>query len=200
MAHSVKRLYEGMFIVDSAMATANWDDAQNAVKSILGRASAEILNIRKWDDRRLCYEIKGHRRGTYILSYFRAESSVISGMERDVQLSETIIRMLVLRADHISSDAQESQEQMNAATPFDLLASEEADAAAEAAESASPEEVAAVATAVDEGDVDDSDSDEDAQRTTVRESEDITASADIPADDTDDIDDTDDTDDKSELP
>ncbi|MBN1437742.1 MAG: 30S ribosomal protein S6 [Sedimentisphaerales bacterium] len=159
MAHSVKRLYEGMFIVDSAMATANWDDAYNAVKSILDRASAEILNIRKWDDRRLCYEIKGHRRGTYILSYFRADSSVITGMERDVQLSETIIRMLVLRADHISSDVAEAQEQMNAATPFDLHESEEA--AAEAGDSDLPEK-AAVATAVAEDDGDDSDMDADA--------------------------------------
>lgn len=168
MANSVKRLYEGMFIVDSAIATANWDEAHDAVKSILDRGNAEILNIRKWDDRRLCYEIKGRRRGTYILSYFRADASVITGMERDVQLSESILRTLILRADHISSDEEKAQEQMNCATPFDLGAAEEAAAAEQSEDSPA---VAVTAVAVEDAEADQA-QDEAAVETTQEVAED----------------------------
>jgi small subunit ribosomal protein S6 len=60
--------------------------------------------MKKWDERRLAYEINGKTRGTYILCYFRAEGRRIRDIERDVQLSDRIMRVLTIRADHISEE------------------------------------------------------------------------------------------------
>ena len=106
MANSVTRKYEGMFLVDSARATANWDQTLEAVNNVLARAGAEVLSVKKWDDRRLCYEIKGHARGTDILTYFNCLTEKISGIERDVQISEDIMRVMILRADRIPEEMQ----------------------------------------------------------------------------------------------
>ncbi len=99
-----KKLYEGMFLVDSAKAASDWDGVNAAIKRILNRAKAEIVSIRKWDDRRLAYDIKGTSRGTYLLCYFRADGRQIQSIEKAVQLSEKIIRVLILNTDQMTKE------------------------------------------------------------------------------------------------
>ena len=94
----MRKLYEGMFLVDSAQAQ-NWDAVITTIKTILERAEAEIVSMKKWDERRLAYEINGKTRGTYILCYFRADGERIRDIERDVYLSERIMRVLILCAE-----------------------------------------------------------------------------------------------------
>ena len=95
------KLYEGMFLVDSSKAGADWDGIMAAIRTILEKAGAEIDSIRKWDDRRLAYEIKGKSRGTYILSYFRVDGERIQDIEKSVRLSEKIMRVLILSAERL---------------------------------------------------------------------------------------------------
>ena len=94
-----KKLYEAMFLVDSALAGADWDGVLATIKSILQRAEAEVVSLRKWADKRLAYEIDHKTKGTYILCYFRADGKRIGDIERDVQLSERIMRVLILNAE-----------------------------------------------------------------------------------------------------
>jgi len=107
-----RKLYEAMFLVDSAEASADWDGVNSAIKKILEKAEAEIVSMRKWDELRLAYEIDGKARGTYILCYFRAEGEKLRDIERDVQLSERIMRVLILCVEHLT------QEDVEKDTPF----------------------------------------------------------------------------------
>ena len=93
-----------MFLVDSAEAGADWDGVMAAIKRVLERAEAEIVSMRKWDDRRLAYEIRGKARGTYILCYFRADGGKIRDIEKAVQLSDKIMRVLVLNAERLKAE------------------------------------------------------------------------------------------------
>jgi small subunit ribosomal protein S6 len=93
-----------MFLVDSAEAGTDWDGAIASITRILERANAEIVSIRKWDDRRLAYDIRRVSRGTYILCYFRADGGKIQDIEKAVQLSEKIMRVLVLNAEHMTAE------------------------------------------------------------------------------------------------
>jgi small subunit ribosomal protein S6 len=103
----VKRTYEGMFMVDSALAAQDWQKAIDEITRILNRAHAEILSIRKWDERRLCYDIRGKSRATYILAYFNCETDKLASIDRDIQLSELLMRALVLKADMIKKEDME---------------------------------------------------------------------------------------------
>ena len=103
------KLYEGMFLIDSTLAGSDWDGVNNTIKTILEKAEAEIVSIRKWDDRRLAYDIKGKGRGTYILCYFRAGGEKIKDIEKAVQLSEQIIRVLILSAERITAEDIEKE-------------------------------------------------------------------------------------------
>ncbi len=93
------RLYEAMFLVDSAESSQNWDTVIGTIKTILERAKAEIVSIKKWDVRKLAYKINGKIRGTYILCYFKAAGERLQDIEKDVQLSEQIMRVLILSAE-----------------------------------------------------------------------------------------------------
>ena len=96
METATKRLYEGMFLVDSAQAAADWDGTLAVIETILKRADADVVSMRKWGERRLAYEINHQTRGTYILCYFKANGQRIAGIEKDVQLSEKVMRVLIL--------------------------------------------------------------------------------------------------------
>lgn len=94
------KLYEAMFVMD-VQASADAAAMEAEIRRILGRAEAEILICRKWEDRRLAYEIAGSKRGSYWLTYFNAPTDKVAGIERDVQLSEKVLRVLVLRVDEV---------------------------------------------------------------------------------------------------
>jgi len=138
---AVKRLYEGMFLVDSALAAQDWQMILDEVQRVLDRAEAEVVSLKKWDERRLCYDIQKKSRGTYILVYFNCETSKIGGIERDVQLSELLTRVLILRTDRMTP------EDLEKLTPLEAVAAEEAERAAAAEARA---EAAAEADAVAE--------------------------------------------------
>lgn len=95
METAVKKLYEAMFLVDSALAS-DWDAVVKTIEKILKRSDAEMVSIRNWAERKLAYEIDHKSRGTYVLCFFRADGSAITKIENDVQLSEQILRVLIL--------------------------------------------------------------------------------------------------------
>lgn len=106
MSERVLHLYEAMFLLEPSIAT-DWEAAKGMVQTIMDRASAELLVCRLWDERRLAYPIKKQKRAAYIICYFKADGSSIGGIERDTRLSEHLLRVLVLRADHITDEQLE---------------------------------------------------------------------------------------------
>jgi small subunit ribosomal protein S6 len=118
---AINKLYEGMFLVDSAQAASDWEGVQKTIANILKRAEAEIVVLRKWDERRLAYEIDRQSRGTYILCYFRADGQRIRSIERAVQLSDNIMRVLILCAE---AREQEDIEKETSAVMADETAQE----------------------------------------------------------------------------
>jgi len=99
----LKRKYEAMFMFDPTAAT-DWDKIKAEVDRLMERAEAKVLLCGKWDERRLAYEIHGIKRAIYVLTYFEIEPSMISVLERDSGLSESIIRSLFVRADHVTEE------------------------------------------------------------------------------------------------
>ncbi len=107
-----KASYEGMFLLDAG--NPDFQAASEPVRTILDRNGATTLAIKPWDERRLAYEIKGRRRGLYVLSFFEADPLRIAEIENDCRLDERVLRMLLLRREGLT------QEQIQAETPTSL--------------------------------------------------------------------------------
>jgi small subunit ribosomal protein S6 len=89
--------YEGMFLLDSAKAAAAWEDTVKHVHDILIKHGSEIVASRQWDERRLAYAISGHKKGTYLLTYFRTGGTKVKEIVADCHLSDMILRELILK-------------------------------------------------------------------------------------------------------
>lgn len=98
--------YEAMFVFDPTFGAA-FEQCETEVGRLMERAHAEVLMCKKWDERRLAYRIKGRKRGVYVLVYFKSPTESIAPLERDAQLSEHILRLLVLRADGYTAEHME---------------------------------------------------------------------------------------------
>jgi small subunit ribosomal protein S6 len=72
---------------------------------VIEQLGGEVLLSRLWDERKLAYPIKGHRRGTYWLAYFRIDPSAVKDLTRQFQLSGSILRFLILLVDPRLVDA-----------------------------------------------------------------------------------------------
>ena len=117
----VLKLYEGMFVIDSTVANSDWDEAAKQVHDILENRGAEILKSEKWDERKLAYKLKGHKRGTYLLIYFNAPSDSITEMKRDLQLSDSVLRTLIVKTDKIKETVPKESEEAVPARQNDFV-------------------------------------------------------------------------------
>ncbi|MCB7129213.1 MAG: 30S ribosomal protein S6 [Candidatus Brocadiales bacterium] len=91
------KTYEAMFLIDNAKA-GDWDSVVEHVHGILKKRGSQVISTEKWGERKLAYRIKGHRRGTYMQIYFDAPVGAITEVRRDCQLSDVVLRNLILKA------------------------------------------------------------------------------------------------------
>ncbi len=91
------RRYEGLFLFDTN-AVREWSNVVDELQRLYSRIGATPLVCVKYDERKLAYELKHRKRGTYVLAYFEAPPEKLGDLERDIQLSEVILRGLVLKA------------------------------------------------------------------------------------------------------
>ena len=101
--------YEVMFLAGQA-AAAQLGSLVEHIDEIVRRANGEFIALRKWDERRLAYEIDKQKRGVYFLAYLRCAGDQIAHIERDVAISDRIMRVLITRADHLTLEEMTSHD------------------------------------------------------------------------------------------
>jgi small subunit ribosomal protein S6 len=92
-------VYECMFLLDTNRVAGDHAGAAKQLHAILERNNAEVLASRPWEERKLAYPIKNHKKGLYYLTYFRTEGKNLVNIEHDLQLNETVLRNMILRVD-----------------------------------------------------------------------------------------------------
>ncbi|MCB9077153.1 MAG: 30S ribosomal protein S6 [Anaerolineaceae bacterium] len=93
------RNYELAFII-----SPNVDDegATNVVEKVSGFVKAingEVASVDVWGRRPLAYPINNHREGTYVRLETKMSPSSVGQLERNLKLSEEVIRYLLINAD-----------------------------------------------------------------------------------------------------
>jgi len=91
------QVYEGMFILDSNRFGRDPDGVSGQVAGMIEKLGGEMLVSRLWEERRLAYPIKGQRKGTYWLTYFRMTGGQVAALRHQCQINENIMRFLFLK-------------------------------------------------------------------------------------------------------
>src|SRR5688572_6976377 len=85
--------YEAMFLFPPPGVVDNEGMLARA-RSIVEAHGGKILFIKRWDERKLAYEIKRQKRGTFIIVFYEGPGASVGAIERDVNLAEDVLRVL----------------------------------------------------------------------------------------------------------
>ncbi|MBI4615158.1 MAG: 30S ribosomal protein S6 [Planctomycetes bacterium] len=138
------RPYEGMFLLDSSVPESEVGATVRLVHGLIEKLGGQIVTSRKWGDRRLAYEIGKHKKAHYELVYFRLPPENVATLRHDLELSEPVLRQLVL-----VHDEQRFEKLLAAEKDAAARAEQEAKAALEAPRARPAEEAPAAAVAVE---------------------------------------------------
>lgn len=101
--------YEAMFLLRQS-AAADLGAAVENIRQYLARVDGKIIAMKKWDERRLAFEIKKQKRGVFILVYVTLATTEIVNLERILNLSEDILRWMLVRVDHLTIDEMKAMD------------------------------------------------------------------------------------------
>jgi small subunit ribosomal protein S6 len=133
-------VYEGMFILDSNRYARDAAGTVAEIPSAIEQFGGKMLASRLWEERRLAYPIKGHRKGTYWLTYFQLPGDQVTNLNRQFQLNESIVRSLTLKIDPRIADAMVQHALTGGGPMAERKAKVEEEAKAAGAESRAAEE------------------------------------------------------------
>ncbi len=91
--------YEIMFIVKTTMETDKIKKTVESMKKIVTDGKGKVVEAKEMGERKLAYPIKKELNGYYYVLKVEASPEVISEFDRKAQLSENILRHLIIKLD-----------------------------------------------------------------------------------------------------
>lgn len=91
--------YELMVILDPELEEKTVAPSLEAFLEVIRKDGGSIENVDIWGKRRLAYEIKKKTEGIYAVVNFTASSAATAELDRQLRLSEAVMRTKVLRQD-----------------------------------------------------------------------------------------------------
>ena len=91
--------YELIVIYDAGLADDALENQVESLKGFLAREEAELLELQKWGKRRLAYEIRKKREGSYVLFRFDGKPTLPQALDRHLKFAEVVLRYLTVQVD-----------------------------------------------------------------------------------------------------
>lgn len=90
------KTYQTIVVIDSLLKGEEIDAIIEKILRIINNNGGRVINVDRWEKRRLAYEIKKRQYGYYVEIIFEAPSNLIKILERDYRLDENILRYLTV--------------------------------------------------------------------------------------------------------
>ncbi|NUN48615.1 MAG: 30S ribosomal protein S6 [Candidatus Brocadiae bacterium] len=97
----MKGTWETMFVLEPTLAGKDWNKVVEHAHGLITRHNGEVVQSTKWGDRKLAYEIRGHKRGSYLLVYFTGPTDCVKKIDREAELSDIVVRHQILAVDRV---------------------------------------------------------------------------------------------------
>ena len=93
------RDYELAFIIKPTIEGEDVTGVVDQVTEFVGAVNGEVTSVDVWGRRNLAYPINNYREGTYVLFQTKMPPTSIVELERNLKLSEDIIRYLLVKVE-----------------------------------------------------------------------------------------------------
>jgi len=88
--------YEVMYILDGKLSEDAMDAQVEKYKSLVTSSGGEVEKADKWGMKKFAYPIEKKSEGYYVLMNFSAASSFPQEMERQMKISDEVMRYIVI--------------------------------------------------------------------------------------------------------
>ncbi|MGH2574501.1 MAG: 30S ribosomal protein S6 [Ignavibacteria bacterium] len=99
MVKNELRNYETVFILDALMEDGKVDSLANKYADFLNKNGCSEVKADKWGRKKFSYPIKNKYSGFYVSIEFSGKGNVVSKLERNYKLDDTILRYLTMSFD-----------------------------------------------------------------------------------------------------
>lgn len=96
--------YELVFIVRPDVASNHAEQLAEKFGEAAKAAGAKIIKTEQWGLRTLAYRINKHRKGYYVMLGLECDGAAIAELERQMRISDDIIRYLSIRDDEMTKE------------------------------------------------------------------------------------------------
>lgn len=142
------RRYETIFILRSDLGEAQLKDNIRRFEGLVSAGGGEMLETDEWGFRELAYRIHNERRGYYVRLDYAASGPVMNEVERNLKLSDSVLRYLSVLVDaEVDTARVRAEIEARRHRAAEAKAAAEARMAAAAAAAAPPQDEARPATA-----------------------------------------------------
>ena len=91
------RDYEVLYIVRADLDDEKVQDAVRRVNTLIERSGGTIERTNLWGKRKLAYEVKHQKEGSYVLQDFQLDPARVPELEAGLKITEEVLRHLVVR-------------------------------------------------------------------------------------------------------
>ena len=89
--------YEVMYVIDAALEDSARTELIDRFSELVKKNGGEIDRVDEWGKRRLAYAINYKTEGYYVLMYIKAPADLPKELERNFQISDKVLRSLIVR-------------------------------------------------------------------------------------------------------
>ncbi|MDO8434874.1 MAG: 30S ribosomal protein S6 [Candidatus Binatus sp.] len=107
------RRYETIFILRPDAGDPQIKETIKRYEGIIVAGGGEMIETEEWGSRELAYRIKGERRGYYVRLDYVSPGPVMNEVERNLKLSDTVLRYLSVLVDD-DADVAKVREELEA--------------------------------------------------------------------------------------
>ncbi|MCG9895727.1 MAG: 30S ribosomal protein S6 [Fimbriimonadaceae bacterium] len=113
------RKYEAIYIVSGQLSDGDVQKIADRYKDVVEKQGGTVESAKKWQKRKLAYEIDDHRDGNYILMLFQAPAEVPAELNRQMNNAEDVIRHRIIS---LPKNAVQSGETLDSIEPAEVEA------------------------------------------------------------------------------
>jgi len=89
--------YEVLFVLRPTLTEEEIAKQVESINGVITANGGEVVAVDKVGMRDLAYEIQKNKRGYYTITYFKAPTSAIKEIERNLRINEDVIRFLTVK-------------------------------------------------------------------------------------------------------
>jgi len=93
--------YERVFIARQDVSSAQVEQLAESFAGIVRDNGGQVTKTEQWGLKTLTYKIKKNRKGHYVLMNIEAPAPAVAEMERNMGISEDVLRFMTVRVDEL---------------------------------------------------------------------------------------------------